>query len=230
MIEYDYTLALALEDFVTIIFFGIGLYFLGRMSINIESKPGRLVFAGGVIITIGGISQAMWKMAIVLLRQDISLLNDAQFILMMPGYIILAAGLLQALRCYRQNEGLKNLAAISAVTILLTYGLAAFFALTSDGRTWFFVLLGMTTIVNVIISWTLVKFSWLEGEKLAGWLFLINILLVFTLAGMAGVLGQDLTGQWIKQITGNFSFAAFAVAAYLITRRVLSNLSGAAAG
>jgi hypothetical protein len=60
-----------------------------------------------------------------------------------------------------------------------------------------------------------VRFTWRQKLPRAAWLFAFNLLMVFLLAGMARVLGRNLAGQWIEQISSNISFGAFALACWL---------------
>jgi hypothetical protein len=222
MVDYGYTLGLALDDYLTVVFFGIGPYYLGRMASKMDRRAGVFVFAGWILITLGGIFQASWKLIIVLMAKDVRWMNDSQFIWMAPGFILLAVGLLQALKKYRDKDTKPQSVVLPVVSISSALALAGYLNVTMDGRTWFFALLGVATVANVIVSAALVRFSWQENRKLASFLFLLNILFVFIVSGLAAVLGQDLTAQWIKQITNNLSYGAFALAAFIIGRHVSS--------
>jgi CoA:oxalate CoA-transferase len=49
----EYTLALALEDFIPVIFSSLGLYFVSRMVAQVDARLGRMVVLGWILITIG---------------------------------------------------------------------------------------------------------------------------------------------------------------------------------
>lgn len=216
MEELNFTLGLALEDFLTIIFFAVGLIYLGRMAKKADPFAGRIVYTGGALITLGGLTQAGWKLTVVIAGRNLVWLDNLQFILMMPGFVLLAAGLGAALRRNRTGAIGPRYLFRPAMYIFIALAGAQYLASTQAGRGWFFVLLGVTTIFNVYVSAALVRRAWQRGDRIAAALFFVNILLVFTAAGLARVLGDELSAQWTKQITNNISYLAFAIAAYRI--------------
>ena len=214
----NYTIGLALEDFLTVIFFAAGLFYISRMAVQLDQLSSRVILLGGALITLGGISQAVWKLVVAVVGTNLVWLDNVQFILMMPGFVLLAAGLGTAWRRDRVGPPSRKSYLRPALYIVAGFASAAYLAAVQDGRAWFFLLLGLTTIFTVYINVALFRVAWKSGDRLAAVLFLVNLLLVFAAAGLARALGDDISSQWIKQITNNISYLAFAVAAFRVAR------------
>jgi len=203
----EISLPLAVEDSLLVIFFASGLYFVAKTVSRECGACGKLAFFGGLLITLGGSLKVAWKLIVATTGSDIAWLNNGLFALMSSGFICLAWALWRS----RKVNSPVIWALVPAFLIAATLGSAAYFAFVTESRSWFFVLLGSTTLFNLLVSGQLIFRSYAHRIWLSLALFVFNLLCVFSLAGISD---QTVTLQWIKQIINTFSQAAFAVAAW----------------
>jgi hypothetical protein len=203
----EISLPLAAEDTLLVVFFTAGLYFVAKIVLRECGACGKLAFLGGALITLGGALKVSWKLILALTGNDIAWLSNSLFVFMSVGFICLAWALWRS----RKTNSPVVWAFVPIFLIAASLGSAAYFALVLESRAWFFVLLGSTTIFNLLVSIQLILRSYSNRAWLSFALFIFNLLCVFLLAGMSD---QTLTLQWIKQTIGTFSQASFAIASW----------------
>ena len=88
----DVTMALALEDFVPVIFTSIAVFLLARWS------PARraAAVAGALLIAVGGVSKASWKLLAVGWGVDVQVMAEALFPCLSTGFVLLSWSLFAA--------------------------------------------------------------------------------------------------------------------------------------
>ncbi len=200
------SLPLAIEDYVPVILFAIGLYFIARMIYGRNENCGKLAFFGGSLITLGGLFKASWKLVQALGGADIPFLNNSLFVLLSSGFICLAWALWKS-----DRKGNAWLVPVFLITVCL--GIAAYFGLAKGSRVWFFILLGATSLANLALLTQLIFRSAQNKLWVAAGLYVINLLVIFALLSSAD---QTVTFQWIKQGITTVSQGCFAVASYLL--------------
>jgi hypothetical protein len=211
MLLTEISLPLALEDFLLVIFFATGLFFIAKMVSCQSAIGGNLAYLGGFLITLGGFFKVCWKLILAIGEIDVAWLNNSLFALMSAGFICLAWALW---RSQKLNNS-TNFWVIPTFLIIVTLTVAGYFAFVAETRVWFFILLGATTLFNVAVSLQLISRSFKHKQWLAIGLFLLNLICIFALARMGD---QTVTLQWIKQIINTFSQGSFALAAWLLYR------------
>lgn len=88
--EEGYSIGLALLDFVPNIAFLIGAFYLVRVARYVKGRRcGRMVMAGSLLIALGGILKAAWKLIYASGGPDLQLMSQVQFILVAPGFLAL---------------------------------------------------------------------------------------------------------------------------------------------
>ncbi len=210
------SLALALEDFIPVLLFAVGLFIIARLISATNTASGKLAIVGGAFVTFGGLSKATWKLIQAIGGDDISLLNNALFVLMSAGFICLAWAF------WNRGEPVKSAMWIwlpPVVAVALAWSLAAVLAFSRENRAWFFVLLGATTLANLAFLSQLI----LASVKRRLWFvvaFLCVNLVVIFLQTRTG--DQTMTLQWIKQFANTISQFCFLAAAYLLLRNSYS--------
>lgn len=209
----EYTLSLALEDFVPVVLSSLGLFFIRRMVLaRVGGLPGRVATLGWVLITVGGLSKSTWKLIMALTdgTRDVAVLDNALFVFLAPGFVCMAWAV------WRMRGG-KGGWGVPAGIIATFYVLALITVLTSPGaRTWVFVLLGLTTLANLTLGILLIRQAWQKGQKGMGVLFVVNLVAIFILSGLARVEPQTIPLQWIEQSINTVSQGAFALAAWRV--------------
>ncbi len=207
----EISLPLALQDFMLVAFFAIGLFFVGKI-VNDECNPcGKLAFCGGILISVGGFLKVCWKLVMATSESDIGWLNNGLFAWLASGFICLAWALSRS----KKTTSPLKLWLVPAVLIVITLGLAGYFAFATETRVWFFVLLGITTIFNLWVSFQLIYRSYQKKLWIGVGLFIFNTICLLSLSRLGD---QTVTLQWAKQIIGTFSQGSFAIGAWLLQR------------
>lgn len=222
-----YTLGLALEDFVPVIFSSIGLYFVSRMVKNVDSRLGQMATIGFILVSIGGFLKAIWKltMAATNTQVNIAWFDKGMFMWMSVGFTLLAFALwfMSEIRSGKRQPnriwlGPSVVLGLSLVAILFT----GFPDLTVN--TWRFILLGVMTIGNVVMVVLLIQQARYNHLNKMAWFFLANIVIVFVLSGLARVPEQSIPLQWTEQLLNTFGQGAFAFAAWKLAGVIGSNV------
>ena len=93
--ENNISLVMAIVDFIPVILFFISAVILQRDLYDILSK-GRfaLLASGSIMVLIGGIYKATWKILYALGICDFTLMNDAFFPMQAPGFLLVFLSLL----------------------------------------------------------------------------------------------------------------------------------------
>ena len=218
-----YTLGLALEDFIPVIFSSIGLYFVSRMVKNVDARLGQMATIGFILVSIGGFLKAIWKltMAATNTQVNIAWLDKGMFMWMSVGFTLLAFALwfMSEIRSGKRQPnriwlGPSIVLGLSLVAILFT----GFPDLTVN--TWRFILLGVMTIGNVVMVILLIQQARYNNLNTMAWLFLANIVIVFVLSGLARMPEQSIPLQWTEQLLNTFGQGAFAYAAWKLAGTV----------
>jgi len=221
-----YTLGLALEDFIPVIFSSIGLFFVSRMVKNVNARLGKMATIGFVLVSIGGFLKATWKltMALTNAQTNIAWFDKGMFMWMSVGFTLLAFALwfMSEIRSGKRQLGRIWLGpsivlGLSLVAILFT----GFPDLTVN--TWRFILLGVMTIGNVVMVVLLIQQARYNNLNKMAWLFLANIVIVFVLSGLARMPEQSIPLQWTEQLLNTFGQGAFAYAAWKLAGAVSSD-------
>ena len=209
----EYTVSLALVDFLPVIFSAIGFYFIIRMIGFIDTVQGKAAAFGAILVVIGGLLKATWKIAIAASGADIRWMDNGMFAWMAPGYTLLAWGIWQAVRTVRGKKALHAWL-VPAIIGLLTLAASAYLATSNpESEAWKRILLGVMVLASILTSILLIVFAFRQKLKLAGALFIINLIIIFVMNGMARMPHQTITLQWIEEGINTVSWLAFAIAA-----------------
>ncbi len=215
----EYTLGLALEDFAPVLLSFAGMWLVAGMVGKLHSTAGQAAKIAAVLIGTGGLLKATWKLIIASTGNDLAWMDNSLFVFLAPGFTLMAAAL------WAGQRGLKGRgvnAGIWAIPlgIIAIFGIGAWFTAQNGGRTWVFVLLGLTTLANTITSLLLIRQArWNSLSWVAGF-FALNLLLIYILSGMARIDPQTIPLQWTEQIINTLSQGAFLLASWRLAKTV----------
>lgn len=121
----DFSVGMALFDYIPVIFFAIGAVILLRDLYNKMSKGAFALFAAGVIdVIMAGALKATWKLLYAGANIDISALNAMFFPVQSIGFLLAGIGIV-AMLCYNQKEKGERLnsvvPAVPVVSITFPY-------------------------------------------------------------------------------------------------------------
>ena len=208
----DINLSLAIEDYLPVIFFATGLFFVAKFISKRHKKAGILAFCGGIFVTLGGLFKASWKLIQGLGGNDIPFFNNSLFVFLSAGFICVAWAVWKSRGDNIQAISLWVVPAFLFIILVLISSYIGFF---TESRAWFFILLGATTIANLALLVQLIIICYKNQLRLAIGLYVINLFVIFVLARSAD---QTVTMQWIKQIITTISQLSFAVASWMLLK------------
>ena len=211
----EYSLFMALEDFLPVVFSAVGFFFIAKTLARKQAAVGQLAWLGVVLIVLGGFLKAAWKLWIASTGSDIVWMSQSLFVLMGPGFVLLAWALWRGLKERKYSSA--QIWTVPLLLSLLALAAAGYLAMTQPNRRWSLLLLIVTTLGNVWTSWQLIRNSWQRNLRGAAALFLYNLLTIFLQARLAR-MEQTIALQWLEQLNNTLSWAAFAAAAWLWQR------------
>ena len=211
----EITLGLALEDYLPVIFSLIGIWFIVQMIGQVDSENGRLALVGLILVGIGGLSKATWKLVIATSGNNLAILDNSLFVFLAPGFACLSWALWA---CQQRLRGLDlpERVWLRPLFIFLPFALIALFLAGQGGRTWVFVLLGVTTLKNAIFLVNLSRQAWWQGQRTESIIFGVTLALSFVLSGLAR-MEQTVVLQWVEQGVNTVAQATFLYAAWRIS-------------
>ena len=230
----DYSLSLALFDYLPVLLSAVGLYLLINLLARALPESRTLLLLGFTLVIAGGLSKATWKLIWVLTQVDIAVLDSLLFICMAPGMVLLAmhtasAGVRWRVGTVSVHPGRNSLVVI--VPVLAAAGALA--ASQTDGRAWFFLLLATSSLSNIVMTLLLVRLSWGWEQRLTAGIFLLSILLTFSLSWLARISAGSAPLQWLAESINLFATGSFALAVWRLRSHCLESPAreaGAATG
>ena len=216
-----YSLGLALEDFVPVIFSAIGLWIVSQMIVGIDAKLGRMATIGAVLIAVGGLLKATWKLLMALTDESVNIVifDKGMFVWMGVGFVLLSYAISYGWRVVYDRSPRTRIWLWPLVTIALFMagGLATGMP-DFTINTWRFIFLGMMTIGNVAVAVLLIRQAMRQGQSMVALFFLVNIVIVFILSGLARIPEQTIPLQWGEQILNTIGQGAFLYASIQLAR------------
>lgn len=223
----EFTVPMALEDFVPVILAGGAMFVLARVMVPTENRA--LGLLGATLITLGGLGKASWKliMAMTSSQTDIAILSDALFPLLATGFICLASAMLWTASL--SASGARRAVVTSAVLsgVVLMGALALHTAVSPKAAR--IALLASMVIGNSTVLITAARRSWAVGNSLSAWLFLVYLATGFVMSGL-GRLPQSVGLQWVEQSVNTAGAVGLSLGAWLYLRRLRARDAVAPAG
>lgn len=190
----EYSLGLALFDFVPVFAFLIAAYFLVRITLLARGKPcGRMMMAGTLLIFAGGFLKVIWKLLFTLEIADIKIFSEAQFVILAFGFL-----------------------AMVVAVILITRGDKAGGGTVLAMAPWKIPFLAVMTICSLGAQGILTYISFKKGAKLAAVMFIIAVLCMLGMSGMASSMEQTITNQWIEESINSIGQISLAIGSFLL--------------
>ena len=200
----EYTLGLALTDYIPNLASLVGSLFLVRTVILARGRPcSRMCMAGSLLVFSGGILKATWKLIYTIGVADIQWMSQIQFILLAPGFLALLVTAIMLAR----TKPLK----VPAITMAIA--------------PWKIPLLAIMTLSSLGAQGILTFISFKRKVPLAASLFIVAVLCMLGMSGMASGSEQTVVTQWIEEIMNSIGQISFAVACWLLYRNYAAELT-----
>ena len=226
----EYTLSLALVDFIPVIFSAVGVFLIARMVAMLDAVSGRVAYLAAGLITLGGLTKAVWKLVIAASGTDLAGLDDLLFVFLGPGFTLLSWALWNA-QLRLGGKAIPKGIWLRPLGVIGLFGIGAVAAkiFTPQARYWVYILLTLTTFANLAVGILLIRQARQQQLTVAAGLFLFNLIAIFSLSGMARVPEQSIGLQWIEESINVLGQGAFAFAAWRLSRETAVSRQFAAA-
>jgi hypothetical protein len=194
MEQASYSVVMAIFDFVPVVGFLIGAYFLSKIFFHTSQKGfSRMMIIGGLLIFLGGSLQATWKLMMSLEIADVQWMSQGQFVFMSFGYMALLIPTFSLIKSARKLE----LTPLPAMAV------------------WKIPFLFVMTVASLGTYGILTYVSLRRKLGLAAFGFIIAFLGVIMMGGMASQT-QTITMQWIEQGINSLANLGFALGSFLL--------------
>jgi hypothetical protein len=212
--EHVATVPLALWDFVPVLLGGLGCWLLAELAGRRVPTVRAAGMVGAALVFAGGLAKAGWKLVFALDGTDLTVLYDGLFVLLAPGFVLVALSLLAA------RSGRPRWFRVGLTAVLASYGLAAAVGSVDAVLPLMVVAATATGVLALLEARSL-------GDSTAAWLFGVQIALAFALVPLAAP-PQTLGKQWAEETMNAVAQGAFAYAAWRLLRRARLTTSPAA--
>jgi len=208
----EYTISLALVDFLPVIFTAVGMYFIVRMVSHLNATQGKVAAMGAALIVTGGFLKAIWKLVMAFPGNDIRWMDDGMFAWMASGYTLLVWSIWQTVRVLRGKKMFNAwLIPVSIIALMLASSFY-FHTFSPDSPAWKRILLSVMVLASIITSVLLIVFAFRQKLFLAGALFIINLIIIFVMNGLARMPEQTIALQWMEESINSVSWLCFFIA------------------
>lgn len=222
----DFTLGLALYDFVPVLFTGIAVYFIALMAQLGDRRFAAWAFTGAGLVLAAGLLKATWKLNATLTGQDVVWMANALFPLMAPGFVLLAAGFW---RSRRQLVGKRAPAWLWLLPLALIGGAYCWAGyrtwIAPVERGWFMPVMNLASLGNITLTVLLFVAAWRQGKRGLALLFTVNLAMVFALIPIAQIEPKSIALHWFEQTLTAVGAATFAWAAYRLHHQLVEGRS-----
>lgn len=220
----NYSVSVALFDFLPVLVSGLGLGLLARGIAFRHAALAPVAWGAALLIPIGGFCKALWKLLIATQMLDIHWLENLLFIAMAPGFVAMAFSLLFGRRAWQRGTP-REQASYSLVWLGFWLALPMLIALAAaalrpESRLWFFWLLGVTTIANVTLIVQAIGACRQGGLRWPIACFAYNFVATLSLSSLSRLPPGEATA-WIQEGVNFSAQAAFALGAWRLQRRML---------
>jgi len=197
--DQTYTLELALFNYIPIIAFLIGAFFLIGITSRVCIKSCKwLTIIGSFLIALGGLFKATWKLLFTLDWANILWMSDIQFVLMAPGYLMVFIAMIFLVSDLRPKyESLPALVMVS----------------------WKIPFLAVMTLASLGTYIVLIYISLKNRSRLGAFSFLLGLILLLSMGALAGG-EQTIARQWLEEWINTFAQIGFAIGAWLLHQAI----------
>ncbi|ANB02996.1 hypothetical protein [Ectothiorhodospira sp. BSL-9] len=215
----QFTLPLALFNFLPVLLTAVALGFLARLLGRLRHDLMAWAILGAALVVAGGLSKAIWKLLATLTGQDVVWLSNALFLLIGPGFFLLAVitwGVFRRVevgprKIVLLGWGLAGIMLACTVAAVRTWGLEI-------TRGWFLPFMLLTSLGNLGLMALLIRLGWRARQWGVIGLLLVNVLVVFALQPIAMAGADTLAMQWLEQVITALGALCLAVALWLLVR------------
>jgi len=214
----NYTIGLALFDYLPVIAAGFGLYLICKYCAGLANYNGIWIVLIPVIALTGGTLKASWKLVWAVQHVNYTWMSDQLFFFLASAYVLMAVLVVRSLQAAANGNNLPKNWWVLPVQVIVVMLAGAFYLKTStDGRTWNFLLLAVLSIANLVFLLSLMLHAKKVGVYPALIAFGLNLVLSYSLVGLAR-MEQTAELQWIEEFMNLANNSLLAVGAWFLLR------------
>jgi hypothetical protein len=208
------TLALALEDYLPVLFTLFALIWLSRVVYQMDKQSGFIAVFGLVLVTLGGVLKASGKLIWVISEQKVDWMSDSLFLLLAPGFASLVWGIWNGQKRLFRDKKPYGIWLLPASLLILIVGGTIYTSVLNLSRIWFFVLLTLVVVMSSLMIVLLSRHAFHYRQRRIAFLFLFYLVLTLILNGMARTPSPTIDVEWIKQLVNTAAAMILAFASW----------------
>lgn len=197
----EYSIALALVDFIPTFLFPIGAFYFQKFFKQQKSKQSQMLWiVGGFLVFLGGFFKAIWKLNMAITENDILLLSDSLFVLQSIGFTCLFIGTFLFIRRLKKTDISKStpIAALAA---------------------WKIPFMAIQTLTCIGTYGLLIRYAFKKKNKKGAFLLLISVIIIFVMVGLSGS-DMTISIQWVAELINTLGQLSFCVAGITFTKNL----------
>ncbi len=192
----EYKVPLAIEDFVPVILAGAALVVLaGAVRVRVQRAYG-VALAGGLVVTLGGLGKAVWKLLVASDCRVYPLLENLLFPCLALGFAAVAWAAMSMVKG-------RAVAPWFYVAFPFAAGVGSAWMSMSAGTYQNWPLLIAAAVGASVLGITLAVAAFRAGKKSVGYLFVVYTLGTNILPPLAAQPDQSAALQWGEQLTNS---------------------------
>jgi hypothetical protein len=171
-----------------------------------------------MMVVTGGLLRALWKLLIVLSNGNLVIdwMGNSLFVLMAPGYVLIAWSIWQLMRSARKKS-IRNAWLVPLVLTIVLWGVSYSLAKAQpDSVAWKGILISSTVLASLVSGVLLITFAFRQKLSMAGWLFIVNLVVVFIMNGLARAAEQTVAIHWMAESIDSVSTLCYALGAWIV--------------
>ncbi|MFN0108217.1 MAG: hypothetical protein ACKVZH_05120 [Blastocatellia bacterium] len=210
-----YSVALAVENLLPVLFLTLGLLFIARMLKRKNELLGELAYIASFLIVVGNWLNAIGKLLSATNGSNSVWMKNSLLFLSAPGFVCLAWAL------WRAKQKHLNAGAVWLLPLFLNGGLLALTAgvrTVKGGQVWLKLLLIVVTVASVVALVQLALQAFRLQRSIVAILFILSLGMSLALTLWGGDVSE--AAEWAKQISNTIAQGVFAFAAFSLQKIV----------
>ncbi len=206
----------ALQSVLQTILFSAGLFFIFRLIYAKNKMCGTLAFLGGILITLGETFKALQLISIASGAGDKPSFGNSLLVFLPAGLICVVFAFW---RSGRRDEAmnLSHVWTFPLFLIAIVWAVAGYIGFFTDGKAWFYILLGAAVLANIVLILQLLGRSLKPSPVwFAVGLFIINLIIILSFYKS---MNPDLGLQTFSQTLLTLGQGSFAGGAWLLLKK-----------
>lgn len=214
----NYTLGLALFDFLPVVAGGLGIYLVCRYCAGRACYRGPWIWLIPSTALAGGAFKAIWKLILALHGPDIQWMSELLFYCLAGAYVPMTALVLGSLHAARHGRTLApGWWRLPALIVAAATAGAYFLGTAGNARAGSGLLVALVALASLLTLLSLIGHAIARRDRIAAAAFALSLALSYVLVGLSR-MEQTVTLQWVEQCINLAGNGALIAAAWRLSR------------